>query len=173
MVSKKVEEALNGQILLEGESSQFYLSMASWAENQGYVGTSEFLYRHADEERQHMLKLVRYINERGGLAKIPAISEPPVEFEGLTKAFENLLKHEQKVTAEINGIVFICLEEKDYTTHNFMQWYVSEQIEEEATARGILDRIKLTGSEKGGLYLFDRDLENLTGGSVSVPNAGK
>ncbi|MBL56126.1 MAG: ferritin [Flavobacteriales bacterium] len=173
MVSKKVEAALNKQIVLEGESSQFYLSMASWAENQGYVGTAEFLYRHADEERQHMLKLVRYINERGGIAKIPSIAEPPVEFESLTTAFENLLKHELKVTAEINNIVHTCLEEKDYTTHNFIQWYVSEQIEEEATARGILDRIKLTGSEKGGLYLFDRDLENLTGGSISVPDAGK
>ena len=89
MVSKKVEAALNKQIVLEGESSQFYLSMASWAENQGYVGTAEFLYRHADEERQHMLKLVRYINERGGIAKIPSIAEPPVEFESLTTAFEN------------------------------------------------------------------------------------
>lgn len=173
MVSSKVEDALNKQILLEGESSQFYLSMASWAENQGYGGTSEFLYRQADEEREHMLKLIRYVNERGGTAKIPAISEPLIEFEGLTEIFELLLKHELRVTAEINNVVHTCLEEKDYTTHNFMQWYVSEQIEEEATARGILDRIKLTGSEKGGLYLFDRDLESLTGGSISVPSAGK
>lgn len=173
MVSSKVEEALNRQILLEGESSQFYLSMASWAESQGYCGTAEFLYRQADEEREHMLKLVRYVNERGGKVKIPALSEPPVEFEGLTKVFERLLAHELNVTAKINNVVHTCLEEKDYTTHNFMQWFVSEQIEEEATARGILDRIKLTGSEKGGLYLFDRDLENLTGGSISVPSAGK
>lgn len=173
MVSNKVEDALNKQILLEGESSQFYLSMASWAENQGYGGTAEFLYRQADEEREHMLKLIRYVNERGGTARIPAISEPPVEFEGLTEIFELLLKHELNVTAKINSVVHTCLQEQDYTTHNFMQWYVSEQIEEEATARGILDRIKLTGSEKGGLYLFDRDLESLTGGSISVPNAGK
>lgn len=173
MVSSRVEEALNRQILLEGESSHFYLSMASWAEIQGYGGTAAFLYRQSDEEREHMLKLVRYVNERGGTAKIPAISAPPTNFEDLTKVFENLLKHELKVTSEINNVVHICLEEKDYTTHNFMQWYVSEQIEEEATARGILDRIKLTGSEKGGLYLFDRDLENLSGGSISMPNAGK
>lgn len=173
MVSQKVENALNRQILLEAESSQFYLAMASWAEIQGYGGTSEFLFRQADEERQHMLKLVRYVNERGGTAKIPAISEPPTEFEGLTKIFELLLEHEIKVTSEINGVVHICLEEQDYTTHNFMQWYVSEQIEEEATARAILDRIKLTGAEKGGLYLFDRDLENLTGSSTAMPDAGK
>tara|TARA_B100001769_G_scaffold103631_1_gene80415 strand:- start:14 stop:535 length:522 start_codon:yes stop_codon:yes gene_type:complete len=173
MVSKRVEEALNKQISLEGNSSQFYLAMASWAESQGYNGTAEFLYRQTDEERQHMLKLIRYVNERGGTAIIPPIDGPPVNFEGLEKVFEMLLQHELKVTAAVNNVVHICLEEKDYTTHNFMQWYVSEQIEEEATARGILDRIKLTGAEKGGLYLFDRDLENLAGGSVSVPEAGK
>ncbi len=173
MVSKRVEEALNNQIALEANSSQFYLSMASWAESQGYNGTAEFLYRQTDEERQHMLKLIRYVNERGGTAKIPALEGPPVKFEGLEKVFEMLLQHEVKVTAAVNDVVHICLEEKDYTTHNFMQWYVSEQIEEEATARGILDRIKLTGAEKGGLYLFDRDLESLVGGSISVPDAGK
>ena len=81
MVSKRVEEALNKQISLEGNSSQFYLAMASWAESQGYNGTAEFLYRQTDEERQHMLKLIRYVNERGGTAKIPSIDEPPVEFE--------------------------------------------------------------------------------------------
>ena len=173
MLIKKIEKALNEQISVEANSSQFYLAMASWAESQGYNGTAEFLYRQTDEERQHMLKLIRYVNERGGTAIIPHIDAPPVNFEGLEKVFEMLLQHEVKVTAAVNDVVHICLEEKDYTTHNFMQWYVSEQIEEEATARGILDRIKLTGAEKGGLYLFDRDLENLTGGSISVPDAGQ
>jgi ferritin len=173
MVSEKVEEALNKQILLEGQSSQFYLSMASWAENKGFGGTCEFLYRQADEEREHMLKLIRYVNERGGTAKIPAITEPEQDFDSLTKIFELLLEHELKVSAEINNVVHTCLQEQDYTTHNFMQWYVSEQIEEEATARSIMDRIHLIGNDKGGLYLFDRDLESLTGGSISVPSAGK
>lgn len=173
MVSEKVEAALNKQILLEGQSSQFYLSMASWAENKGFGGTCEFLYRQADEEREHMLKLVRYVNERGGTALIPAITQPEQNFESLTKVFELLLEHELKVSAEINNVVHICLQEQDYPTHNFMQWYVSEQIEEEATARSIMDRIHLIGSDKGGLYLFDRDLENLVGGSISVPTAGK
>lgn len=172
MVSSKVEKALNHQILLEAESSQFYLAMASWAENQGLNGTAEFLYRHSDEERQHMLKLVRYVNERGGVAVIPAISKPEPKYKGLSDVFENLLKHEIKVTEEINKVVGICLDEKDYTTHNFMQWYVSEQIEEEATARGIMDKIKLIGNDKGGLYLFDRDIQTLTGASVAAPNAG-
>ena len=173
MLKSIIEKALNKQIELEASSSQFYLSMASWTEAQGLNGTSSFLYQHSDEERMHMLKLVKFINERGGTAVIPALIKPPTTFNSITHVFECLLEHEINVTESINNIVGLCLEEKDFTTHNFMQWYVSEQIEEEATARGILDRIKLTGSEKGGLYLFDRDLENLTGGSISVPNAGK
>lgn len=172
MVSKTVESALNHQILLEAESSQFYLAMASWAENQGLGGTAAFLYRHSDEERQHMLKLVRYINERGGTAVIPALRQPEPKYKGLSDVFQNLLNHEIKVTEEINKVVGICLDERDYTTHNFMQWYVSEQIEEEATARGIMDKIKLIGNDKGGLYLFDRDIETLTGQSIASPNAG-
>lgn len=169
MVSKKVESALNKQILLEAESSQFYLAMASWSENQGLVGTSDFLYRQSDEERLHMLKLVRYVNERGGKAIIPAISLPSKEFKSVTNVFESLLKHEIKVTSEINNVVGICLDEKDYTTHNFMQWFVSEQIEEEGTARSIMDKIKLIGSDKGGLYLFDRDLQTMAAKPITVP----
>lgn len=173
MVSKKVQDALNNQINLEAASSQYYLAMASWAETKGYNGTCEFLYRQADEERQHMLKLIRYVNERGGQAEIPALSQPPKEFLSITEIFKSLLKHEIKVTSEVNQVVHICLEEKDYTTHNFMQWYVSEQIEEEATARGIMDRLNLIGDDKGGLYLFDRDLESLAGTSVTSEPTNK
>jgi ferritin len=172
MISKKVEAILNTQIALEGQSSQFYLAMASWSENKGFGGTCEFLYRQADEERVHMLKLVRYVNERGGTAVISSFHAPPTDFESLTNVFELLLSHELNVTAKINDVVHVCLEERDYTTHNFMQWFLSEQIEEEATARSIMDRINLIGNDKGGLYLFDRDLENLTGGSIAAPNTG-
>lgn len=171
MLTPKVQDALNKQIQLEADSSQYYLAMASWAETKGLNGTSMFLYRQADEERVHMLKLIKYVNERGGQALIPAIQQPPKEFNNLTTVFTSLLNHEMKVTQEVNSVVHICLEEKDYTTHNFMQWYVSEQIEEEATARGIMDRINLIGDDKGGLYLFDRDLQNLTGQSVAMQDA--
>ncbi len=163
MVSKKIEKALNNQIRLEAESSQYYLAMASWAETEGFNGVAEFLYKHSDEERMHMLKLVRYVNERGGKALIPALKQPPVSFKTLRDIFENLLKHEMNVSNEINGVVDICLKEKDYITHNFMQWYVSEQIEEEALARTILDKLNLIGNDKGGLYLFDRDLVTIQG----------
>jgi len=163
MLAKKIEKALNEQIRIEAESSQFYLAMASWAETEGLNGVSQFLYQHSDEERMHMLKLVKFVNERGGKAIIPALIQPPKTFDSIQHVFKNLLNHETMVTSEINKVVDVCLSEKDYTTHNFMQWYVSEQIEEEALARSIQDKLKLIGNDKGGMYLFDRELEHLQG----------
>ena len=168
-MNKRVVKALNDQIEKEASSSQFYLAMASWAENQGLNGTAKFMYAHSDEERFHMLKLVKFVNERGGVALIPGLDQPQQTFENLEQIFQLLLEHEIAVTDSINNLVDICLQEKDYTTHNFIQWYVSEQLEEEALARTILDKIKLIGSDKGGLYLFDRDLEN---SSISASPAG-
>ncbi len=167
-MNARVETALNDQILKEASSSQYYLSMASWAENNGLNGTSKFMYTHSDEERFHMLKLVKFVNERGGKAIIPSIGQPPTEFENLKSVFELLLKHEISVTDSINNLVDICLQEKDYTTHNFVQWYVSEQLEEEALARTILDKLKLIGDDNGGMYMFDRDLEASV---LAAPNA--
>ena len=135
--------------------------MACWAESEGYNGTAQFLYRHSDEEREHMLKLVKFINERGGKTIVPAFDQPKINFKNLKDAFETLLKHELHVTASINDIIDVCLKEKDHVTNNFMQWYVAEQIEEEALARTILDKVVLIGNDKGGMYMFDRDLEKL------------
>ncbi len=159
MLKTKIEKALNKQVELEASSSQFYLSMASWTESQGLTGTSNFLYHHSEEERGHMLKLVKFINERGGKPVIPALVKPPETFNSIKSVFESLLEHELNVTDSINNVVDLCLSEKDYTTHNFMQWYVSEQLEEEALARTILDKLKMIGNDKGGLYMFDRDLD--------------
>ncbi|MCX8080804.1 MAG: ferritin [Bacteroidia bacterium] len=166
MLSPKISQALNRQILLEAESSQFYLSMASWAETQGLNGVAAFLYEHSDEERMHMLKLIKFVNERGGHGIVPALKQPPTNYKSVKAVFEDILKHEIKVTAEINGLVDITLKEKDYTTHNFLQWYVSEQIEEEALARLIVDKLKLIGDDKSGLYFFDRDMQAMTGKSA-------
>jgi ferritin len=163
MLSSKVSNALNKQIEMEASSSQYYLAMASWAETQGLNGVAGFLYTHADEERMHMLKLLKFVNERGGQGIVPALEQPPVKFKSVKSVFEEVLKHEVKVTTEINKLVEITLKEKDYTTHNFLQWYVSEQIEEEALARQIVDKMKLIGEDKGGLYFFDRDLESIAG----------
>lgn len=158
MISAKIEKALNQQVLLEAESSQVYLAMASWAEVEGLSGVAAFLFRHSDEERLHMLKLVKFVNERGGHAVIPALKQPAQKYKSIRELFQEVLTHEVFVSTEINKLVDICLKEKDYTTHNFLQWYVSEQIEEEALARKIMDKLKLIGDDKGGLYIFDRDL---------------
>lgn len=158
MSDKTIEKALNQQISKEANSSQLYLSMANWAEQNGLSGISQFLYAHADEERMHMLKLIKFVNERGGKAEIPAIEKPKNKFKSIEELFNDLLAHEIMVTNSINEIVHLCIEVKDYTTHNFMQWYVAEQLEEEALARNILDKIKIIGNDKGGLYLLDRDI---------------
>lgn len=162
MLSKKIQKELNKQILIEAESSQTYLAMASWAECEGFAGIVNFLYKHSDEERQHMLKLIRYLNDRGTRAEIPALSKPEHNYPSVTEMFKTLLEHEMIVTESINRLVAFCLEEKDYTTHNFLQWYVSEQMEEEALAKTIMDKLKLIGNDRGGLYLFDRDIEGIS-----------
>ncbi|MFT4752572.1 MAG: ferritin [Salibacteraceae bacterium] len=173
MFSNKVEEALNKQVKLEGYSSHFYLSMAVWAEGQGFEGVANFMYKHSDEERQHMLKMVKFMTERGAEAQIPSINQPPAQFSSLKELFTELLTHEMGVTNAINGLVHLTLGEQDYTTHNFLQWYVAEQIEEEALARTILDKLKIIGEESGsGIYMFDRDINSLVVTSASVDTAG-
>ena len=162
MIKDNVLNALNKQVKLEGDSSQLYLAMASWAEVKGLEGTANFLYAHADEERIHMLKLIKFINERGGKAFVPQIEEPKQDFSTLKDVFTAILNHECFVSESINEIVGITLEERDYATHNFLQWYVSEQIEEEKLARNILDKLEMIGSDKGGLYLFDRDIDTIS-----------
>jgi len=160
-LSTNTEKALNEQVELEAASSQYYLAMASWADVQGYNGIAQFLFRHSDEERIHMLKLLTFINDRGGFGIVPALKQPPLEFKNIHDIFEQVLKHEILVSTEINKLVELCLQEKDYTTHTFLQWYVNEQIEEEKMASKILDKLKLIGEDKGGLYIFDRDMGTL------------
>jgi ferritin len=167
MLSPKIEKALNQQVLLEAESSQIYLAMASWAEVEGLSGVAAFLYKHSDEERMHMLKLVKFINERGGHGVIPQLKAPAAKYKGVKELFQQVLDHEILVSTEINRLVDSCLKEKDYTTHNFLQWYVSEQIEEESLARHILDKLKLIGGDKSGLYMFDRDVSSMGGAATA------
>ena len=158
MLKKKVEDICNRQIEREGYSSNLYLAMAVWAETKGFPGTAGWLYAQADEEREHMLKLIKFVNDRGGKAIVPAFGKPPVEFESVQSLFEEVLKHEEFITASINEMVELTLAEKDYTTNNFLQWYVAEQIEEESSANAIFDKLRLGG--KQFLYPFDRDLLN-------------
>jgi ferritin len=159
MLSKTMQEALNQQVYMEAQSSHAYLAMASWAEIQpGLKGVTQFFFRHSEEERMHMLKLIHYVNERGGFAVIPALEQPILTFVSLKKAFEQLYEQELKVSESINDLVDLSLKEKDYATHNFLQWYVNEQMEEERLARECNDKLELVGDDKSGLYLFDRDI---------------
>lgn len=162
MLSESMQKALNEQIKVEAESSQIYLAMASWAEVKGFEGIAMFMFKQSDEERLHMLKLLKYVNQRGGHASISSLDEPRLDYTSFKTLFRQLYEHEVKVSACINNLVDIALTEKDYATHNFLQWYVSEQIEEEAQARVILDKIDLIGDDKGGLYMFDNDMKNFT-----------
>jgi ferritin len=159
MLSKVIQDALNNQVTMEAQSSHAYLAMASWAEIQpGLKGVTQFFFNHSEEERQHMLKLIHFINERGGFAVIPEIKQPALTFVSLKKAFEELLKHELAVSASINNLVDLALQEKDFATHNFLQWYVMEQMEEEKLARECNDKLEMIGDDRSGLYLFDRDI---------------
>ncbi len=161
-LSPQMQQALNNQISYEGYASNFYLALAYWSDDQALEGCKKFFMRQSDEERLHMLKLIRFINDRGGKAIIPKLDQPATNHKNLQGIFKTLLDHETMVTQEINNVVDICLKEKDYTTHNFMQWYVAEQIEEETLARNLMDKLKLAGNDNGALYLFDRDLGTLT-----------
>lgn len=164
MLSKAIQESLNKQVQMEAESSQAYLAMASWAEIQpGLEGVTEFFYKQAEEERGHMLKLMRFINERGGFAVVPALEQPIVTFKSIKNLFDEALKHELKVSNSINEMVHLALSEKDYATHNFLQWYVNEQMEEERVARTLNDKLEMIGDDRSGLYLFDRDILNYRG----------
>jgi ferritin len=161
MISKKLEKAINDQIKLEEESSRIYMAMASWCEVKGLPGAARFLYQHSDEERQHQLKFVHFLNDRGGHAVLHAIDQPSAEWNSIEELFDQVLRHEQFVTKKINEMVDICLEEKDHSTNNFLQWFVEEQIEEESLVQNVVDKIKLVGESRVGNFHIDMYLSQL------------
>jgi ferritin len=161
MISKKLEKAINDQIRIEEESSRIYMAMASWCEVKGLPGAARFLYLHSDEEREHQLKFVHFLNDRGGYAVLQAVDQPAAEFNSIEELFDKVLKHEQFVTKKINEMVDICLKEKDHTTNNFLQWFVEEQIEEESLVQDVVDKIRLVGESKVGNFHIDMYLSQL------------
>jgi ferritin len=161
MLKKKVEDALVEQIKLEEESSRVYMAMASWCEANGFPGAAKFLYKHSDEERMHMTKLIHYVNDRGGHALLKPLDNPGIQYDSLHEVFEKVLNHEIHVTESINELYHLATSERDYTTGQFLQWYIMEQIEEESLVNGILDKMNLAGGEKGGIFHIDKELESL------------
>lgn len=161
MLSKNIENALNDQVALEAFSSFQYLAMASWLDNNGFEGASKFIYAQAEEEKMHMQKLFFYINDAGGFAKAPAVEQPNHKYPSFGDLFSQILAHEGKVSASIHELVNLCLQEKDFTSFNFLQWYVQEQLEEENLFRTIVDKIKMVGENTDGLYMLDKDLGSM------------
>ena len=159
MISKKMEKALNQQIVLEGYASFLYLSMATWCANEGLDGCEKFMHRQSEEERMHMLKIFEYMNEVDAMALTPAIAQVPHQFGTPQKMFDMVYKHEQKVTKSIHDLLKIAKAESDYTTENFLQWYIAEQREEENLMRSILDKIKLIGKSPMALYYIDKEID--------------
>ena len=169
MLNKKVEKALIDQIQLEEQSSRIYMAMASWCEVSGFSGAAKFLYTHSDEERMHMTKLIKYVNDKGGHAILQTLDVPGTTYKSLLDVFEQILKHEEFVTESINKLYEIAFNSKDYTTSQFLQWYIEEQIEEESTFKGILDKFRLAGNQTGGLFHLDKELEGLAAAELAAP----
>ena len=160
-LSKTIEAALNAQMTKEAHASQIYLSYAAWADSQGYGGIANFLFRHAQEERNHMMKILEYILKRGGEVKVTAIPAPPENPATMHSCFEKIFAHEVDNTNAVYSVVKLSLQEEDWATWNFMQWFVKEQTEEETLALNLLDKLKIAGGDKATstmLYSLDRDM---------------
>jgi len=147
-LSPAINQALNQQLKAEAEASQSYLALAAWADDQGYAGIANFLFRHAHEERNHMMKFLRYILDRGSKVKIEALSAPGADPTSIQDCFNKVFEQEVNNTNSIYKIVQQSFEEKDWATWNFLQWFVKEQVEEETLALNLLDKIKIAGGEK-------------------------
>lgn len=161
MLSTAMINQLNEQINLEMFSSHLYLQMSSWCAYKALDGCATFLNQHATEEMTHMHRLISYLQETGALALIGGMEAPPSEFNSLKEMFEKIYAHEKFITSKINELVHLATLESDYSTVQFLQWYVAEQHQEEFLFKGILDKITLIGMEGQGLFFIDREIETL------------
>lgn len=162
-LSQSMEELLNHQVTKEAEASQIYLSYAIWADDTGYAGIANLLFRHSGEERDHMMKVVQYIQTRGGKAKVTALNAPPEDPKNLHHCFEKIFQHEVDNTNAIYNIVNKAHDEKDWATWNFAQWFVKEQIEEETLVMELIDKLKIAGGDRASnesLLYLDREIGN-------------
>ena len=158
MLSKKMQDALNKQVNAELYSAYFYLSMSAYYESVNLPGFANWMRVQYQEETFHAMKIYDYINARGGRAILTAIEKPPTDWKSPIAPFEDTYKHEQKVTALINDLVNLAIEERDHATNSVLQWFVTEQVEEEKIASGILEQIKLLKDAPNGMFMIDREL---------------
>jgi len=158
MLSIEMEKALNEQIMMEGNASNKYLAMSAWCADAGLDGASEFFLHHSEEERLHMMKLVKYIQDADRKPIIPGFEKPKSDYGNIKEVISAAYESEKKVTKSIYELVNLSLKEKDHQTHNFLQWYVTEQLEEEVLMRQIIDKVKIIGEGAHSLYYIDQVL---------------
>ena len=168
MISKKMMDSINGQINRELYSAYLYISMAAYATSIGLKGFANWLQVQVQEELFHARKMYDYVNQQGGRVILKAIEEPPSDFKSPKDLFEKTLEHERKVTAMINKLASQAKSENDHATEIFMQWFVTEQVEEEANPTEILQKLNLIGKDANGLFMVDAELAL----RVFVPPAG-
>ncbi|OSM96093.1 MULTISPECIES: non-heme ferritin [Lonsdalea] len=154
-------EKLNEQLNLEFYSANLYLQMSAWCGNKGFEGASAFLKSHSQEEMEHMQRLFDYLDDTGSMPILGAIEAPPVEFDSLTDIFKLTFEHEQLITGKINELAHAAMTLQDYSTFNFLQWYVAEQHEEEKLFNSILDKLAMVSTSEGGLFFIDQDLKRM------------
>jgi len=158
MLSKTIQDAMNEQIKNELYSAYLYLSMSAYCEAANLPGFAHWMRMQAQEEVTHAMKFYDFIYERGGRVVLQAIDQPPVEFQSPLHVFEQTLEHEQKVTGLINDLYTLAVEEKDYASQAFLQWFVTEQVEEEDSATQIVETLKMIGDKAHALLMLDREL---------------
>ncbi len=161
-INKNVEKILNEQINAEFWSAYFYLSMSNYFNATGMPGFANWMKVQFEEETFHAMKMLDYINERSGRVILEPIVEVPSEWDGVLNIYEETLKHEEKVTSLINGCMDVAIAEKDHATVNFLQWFVDEQVEEEAGVNEIIDQLKMFKGEGHGLYMMDKEFKART-----------
>lgn len=161
-LKEEIEIVLNAQIKMEFEASQKYLAIASWLERNGYEKSSAYMYRQSNEERGHGLKIFRYINEVGGTAITPTVAEVPQEFASFRSVFEVALQNEIAVTLSLSKIVAKCRQNDDYTTEEFIMWFIQEQREEERNARRALELFDLIEDNGAGKFLLDQEIAKIS-----------
>jgi ferritin len=158
MISKKMAEALNAQINKELYSSYLYLSMAAYCRSEGLGGFAKWLGIQSSEERGHAMKIFGYLEDQGAKIQLAAIAAPATDFGSARRVFEETLAHEQFITASIHALVDLAIKEKDYATQGMLQWFVSEQVEEESVAADIVAKLKMIGGDVRGIFMVDREL---------------
>ncbi len=158
MISKKMQEAINAQINAEMWSAYLYLAMSADAADKGLKGISHWFRKQYNEEMEHAFKFMHYLEEQTARVELKAIAKFPTKWANPLKMFEETLKHEKTVTSLLHNLYAMAVAEKDYASTIFLQWYVTEQVEEEANAQEIVDALKCIGDDKAAFYMFDKEL---------------